>query len=156
MSVRLSVRSATLALTAGALAVTGAVVVGAPASAGDNRTTVLRTVLNGANEAPAPGDPDGAGRAKVRVKASTGQICISATVTGIALPAVGAHIHEKNPGTNTGPVVVNFTPPGSDGVMDQCVLAPTVVDGLVEDPSEYYVNVHTTEFRGGAIRGDLG
>ncbi len=154
MSARLSARSATLALTVGAVALTGAVAAGSPASA-DSRSIVLRTALSGAAEVPGPGDPDGTGRAKVRVKASTGLICVSITVKGIALPAVMAHIHE-GPARMAGPVVQGLTAPDASGASETCVRNPSLAAELVADPADYYVNVHTSQFPAGAVRGQLG
>ena len=154
MSVRLSARSATLALTAGALAVTGAVVSGAPASAADKpKTTQLAAQLTGAQEVPGPGDADGSGLGVLTVDRKTGEICYALNVSGIA-PATAAHIHEAPRGT-AGPVQVALAPPTS-GRSAGCVVDAALAKDLVKDPADYYLNVHNAEFPGGAVRGQLG
>lgn len=153
MTAPLSLRTAAAALTVGGLALAGAVVTGGPAAA-DNRTVVLRADLTGAAEVPVPGDPDGSGRAQVRVKTSTGQICVTIEVAGIALPAAAAHIHFGVRGA-AGPVRQALSAPDADGVTRQCVSNPTLAKALVATPAAYYVNVHTSEFLGGAVRGQL-
>ena len=56
---------------------------------------------------------------------------------------------------DTGPVVQRLNPP-ADGTSKGCVVNAMLADALVENPSNYYVNVHNTPFPGGAIRGQLG
>ena len=155
MSVRLSVRSATLVLTAGALAVTGAVVAGAPASAetSSKNRTQLSTSLTGAAEVPVPGDPDGRGSGVLNVNVASGRICYSLVVSGIA-PAQAAHIHEGNARTS-GKVVAPLTPP-TNGSSKGCVTDRKLAKEIVADPADYYLNVHNAEFGAGAIRGQLG
>jgi CHRD domain len=68
----------------------------------------------------------------------------------------GRHIH-KGAASVSGPVVVPFTPPGADGNSSGCTQSPTsLIDDIVANPAGYYVNVHTKEHPGGAIRSQLG
>jgi hypothetical protein len=55
---------------------------------------------------------------------------------------------------SNGPVVVNFNPAinGLDGCMNA---DREVARGIIQNPSGFYVNVRTTEFPGGAVRGQL-
>ena len=155
MSVRLSVRSATLALTAGALAVTGAVVAGAPASAetSSKNRTQLSASLTGAAEVPGPGDPDGRGSGVLSVNVASGRICYTLVVTNI-LPASAAHIHEGVAGKAGGVVATLIAP--TDGSSKGCVTNRQLAKEIVADPADYYLNVHNAEFKDGAIRGQLG
>lgn len=119
---------------------------------------VLTTTLSGAEEigpdgAPGAGDPDGTGTAVLAV--SNDELCFDLRVAGIALPAVGAHVHEAPAGAN-GPVVVPLAPPGPGGTSSGCVPAdPALLFDLLTDPAGYYVNVHTADFPAGAVRGQL-
>ena len=114
----------------------------------------LTATLLGANEVP-PADPDGSGTAVVTLNSGQGIVCFDISVSDIALPATGAHIHEGVAGVNGG-IVVALTPPDESGTSSGCVEADR---GLIKDirknPAGYYVNVHTTEFPGGAIRDQL-
>jgi len=115
----------------------------------------LTATLTGAAEVPGPGDADGSGTASIRLRVGQGQICFRLTATAIALPAIGAHIHVGT-ATQAGPVVVPLTPPDATGTAAGCVnVARTLVRAILTNPSGYYVNVHTTDFPAGAIRGQL-
>jgi hypothetical protein len=115
----------------------------------------LTTIMSGAAETP-PGSPTGTGRAVISPDAGLGQICFDITVSGITLPALAAHIHRGTAGI-AGPIVVPLTAPDASGMASSCVSAdPSLVQDIVANPANYYVNVHTTEFPGGALRGQLG
>jgi CHRD domain len=115
----------------------------------------LTASLKGANEVPAA-DPDGRGRAFVSAKGD--RVCFALTWEGIAQPVAG-HIHRGAKGVN-GPVVVPFPVfdglPASFNGVDGCVSAdPGLVDEIRHHPAGFYVNLHTPDFQGGAIRGQL-
>jgi hypothetical protein len=117
--------------------------------------TLLSTNLLGSNEVPGPGDADGAGTAQIRLRQGEGRVCFKIAVTNIVLPATGAHIHSGAVGV-AGPIVVGLTPPGLNGMSEGCVTASrAVVNAILGAPASYYVNVHTTDFPNGAIRGQL-
>jgi CHRD domain len=137
-------------------------------------------VTSPASAAPAPltphtftvelspsGDPDGSGTAELTVDLRSGTVCYDIIVTGIGEPtepAAGignAHIHSFSQG---GAIAVDldteFVP--VDGAEDtyqaiDCASAPRqdLVQVLLH-PEDYYVNVHTTAFPGGAVQGTLG
>jgi hypothetical protein len=118
-------------------------------------------VLSGGNEVSATGqaaagDPNGYGTASVLIVGDD-RICISALVNRIGKPTA-AHIHEAPAGKN-GPIVVPFTPPatGNPGTTTACVpgVSPAVLEHLRDTPTDFYVNVHTTKFPAGAVRGQL-
>ena len=120
---------------------------------------ILQTTLTGLREvAPdgslGAGDVDGVGAATVAVRNAS--VCVTISVTGVELPAAAAHIHDAPAGVN-GPIVVPLAPPGADGRSDACVedVDPSVLAALDADPTRFYVNVHTTAFPGGAVRGQL-
>ena len=102
------------------------------------------------------GDPDGGGTAALRLNPGQEEVCSELSVSNITLPATGAHIHVGGP-TEAGPVVIPLTPPDATGVSSGCVFAPReLILAIIRNPENYYVNVHTTDFRPGAVRGQLG
>jgi hypothetical protein len=136
-----------------ALGLTALVAPGAAASGG--RSTVLAASLSGAQEVPGPGDPDGSGRALVRL--SGNQACFLLTWSRITAP-VAAHIHVGRRGQQGGIVVLFFMGqlPDTLNAVAGCAEAdPAVVDAIAADPRGYYVNIHTADFPAGAIRGQL-
>ena len=65
-----------------------------------------------------------------------------------------AHIHRGQPLQNGPSVVTLFT--GMGGELENCRLwTNKQLAAIVADPSNYYVNVYTTEFPDGALRGQL-
>ncbi len=114
------------------------------------------TVLSGAAEVPGPGDPDGSGVAFLVLNPGMGEVCWAIAVTGITLPAIGAHIHAAPEGV-AGPIVVPLSPPDMTGLSRGCTdgVARDLILAIIESPEQYYVNVHTTDFPAGALRGQL-
>jgi hypothetical protein len=109
--------------------------------------------LTGEAESPA-GDPVGTGTATVRLRSGQGQLCYQLAVKNLP-PAAAAHIHRGATGV-AGPVVVPLRTPGSAGTSSGCTaVARTLVAAILANPASYYVNVHTAEFPGGAVRGQL-
>lgn len=144
--------STTLALTAAAAATTTLVLGGSAGAAGGK--LVLNAQLTGAQEAPAPGDPDGKAKGQLKVDVVTGEICYKVDARKVDTLLAG-HIHEKTPGLNTGGVVVTLTQTGPT-TFAGCATDLRVAQGLQDDPSEYYLNVHNGAYKGGALRADLG
>jgi CHRD domain len=123
------------------------------------RATVLQSTLTGFREigpdgAPGAGDVDGVGAATLAVRDTS--LCASLSVTEVDLPAVAAHVHEAARGAN-GPIVIPLKPPGARGRSQACVadLDPALLARLVSQPRQFYVNVHTSAFPNGAVRGQL-
>ena len=113
------------------------------------------TALTGAAEVPGPGDPNGSGFATITVNPGQEEVCWEISVEDITLPAIGAHIHEA-PADDFGPVVVALTPPDASGFSSGCVeVSRELALEIIRNPENYYVNVHTTDFPSGAIRGQL-
>jgi hypothetical protein len=140
-----------LVLSAAALA---AVTVAAPAQAGGRP---LSTDLAGANEVGTAGDPDATGTADITVNPGTGEVCYEITLTG-ADPVILGHIHEAPAGSNGG-VVVDFSLTQDDfvdGTAAGCVVVDRgLAKEILTDSEGYYVNVHSTAFPAGAVRGQL-
>jgi len=119
----------------------------------------LFAALNGKNEiaqdgTKGAGDRNGAGSFSAVI--SGRQLCYGLAVRDIADP-VAAHIHRGGPNKN-GPIVVPLTKPnaGSPGHSSNCtMLKAQLVRQIRGNPGRFYVNVHTTDFPDGAIRGQL-
>jgi hypothetical protein len=125
-------------------------------SAKSSGTVTLHATLTGSTEVPAKGDPHGSGTATITLTLSKQQVCFSITVHGIKLPAAAAHIHSGHAGKE-GPIVVPLTAPGKNGRSVGCKknVTTSIIKGIENHPSSYYVNVHTTNYSGGAVRGQL-
>ena len=128
---------------------------------GGKRYAPLFTVLDGNNEIDDEGranagDPDGRGSAMIfALDADT--VCFSIIVNGIDKP-VAAHIHEGRPGVNGPPVVTLVAPKsGNAGTSSGCVngVAKSIITNLERESGNFYINVHTGKFPGGALRGQL-
>lgn len=138
--------------------------------------TVLAASLRGANEVPvaggpAVGDKDGAAVQFVKVKGDKVSVAVAWRGTG---KPTALHIHQGAKGTNGG-IKVDFggligkesgligkekgkgngaskghSLTGTVTVKDRALL-----NALKADPSSFYANLHTDEFPGGAVRGQL-
>ena len=153
------VAAAALGLTAAALTVPSL-------ASGNARTTVgpgaaaaavakpFVAQLNGANEVPTAGDPDGTGAAAVTINPdpSAADVCFDLRVEGIATATL-AHIHVGAAGVPGGVVVTLVPPtPTSSGCVS---VDPALAAAIVANPAGYYVNVHNADFPAGAVRGQL-
>ncbi len=136
----------------------------APAAAADptGAATFFVAALNGRNEVPGPagspkvGDPDGQALAVLRIKGN--QLSFAINWTGIGAPVAG-HVHLGASGSN-GAVQVPFFGAGlADGIEAAVgtvtVSDPALLDSLRANPTGFYANLHTAEFPGGAVRGQL-
>ncbi len=113
----------------------------------------LTATLTGAAEVPGPGDADGTGRATITLNPGKGQVCYKLAVSNIGT-ATAAHIHTGTADV-AGPVLVGLRAPRR-GSSKGCVnLDKEKVKEIIQNPANYYVNVHNTEFPGGAVRGQL-
>jgi CHRD domain len=117
--------------------------------------TVLTATLTGAVEVPGPGDLDGSGQATIRLTAGEGRVCFQLSASNITLPAAAAHIHTGAAGT-AGDIVAPLSPPDASGVSQGCAeISRPLANAILANPIAYYVNVHTSDFPDGAIRGQL-
>lgn len=110
--------------------------------------------MNGSQEVPGPGDPNGWGHAKVKIMPDDGKLCIKMHVRNIE-PATAAHVHQAPMG-QAGPVVVPLPTPDSNGKADGCVdLDMNKLNEIKDNPSNFYINVHNSPYPDGAVRGQL-
>jgi hypothetical protein len=131
-----------------------------PAPAGGS-ATFLVAALNGRNEVPvaggpAVGDPDGQAVEVLRIQGN--QISFAVKWKNIAAPTA-SHVHAGASGTN-GAVQVPFFGAGLPAGLEAATGSVTVTDQALLDklkanPGGFYVNLHTADFPGGAVRGQL-
>jgi hypothetical protein len=101
------------------------------------------------------GDLDGRGGSTVTIDGS--EVCWGITSRNITEVPIAAHIHQGKRSVN-GPIVVTLSPPlpGDPGASSGCQTEDAeLLEDIQRHPKRYYVNVHTTDFPGGAIRGQL-
>lgn len=123
-------------------------------AAPDSGGRTFTATLTGEAEAPNDGDPDGSGTATVTINPGSKQICYTIVVEDIDLTSLAAHIHEAPPG-EAGPVRVALTPP-TGGSVETCTdVTSRQAAEILSKSGDYYVNVHNSEYPGGAVRGQL-
>ena len=152
MTRRMTIGMAVLAIAALTLSLIG------PAPAATGRR--LTTSLSGSEERPGPGDPNATGFAVIRINQGAGAVCYDLSWADVDGMVTMAHIHEA-PAGSPGPVVVTlFSDQAFDGTDETsgCVsgLDPALLKDIRKNPTDYYVNVHSTIFGPGAVRGQLG
>lgn len=105
--------------------------------------------------APVAPNTVGSGTFVARSNIGQGRICWSLTVTGLS-DVTAAHIHYLNGPLATQIAVPLTLPAPFTGSATGCA---TVLRALVKQvlvhPENFYVNVHTTTYPGGAIKGTL-
>jgi hypothetical protein len=121
----------------------------------------LEAKLEGRNEVPVPGKPpvgDPKGSATGIIKVQGDRVTFAFSWTGISAPTLG-HIHQGDTGVNGDVKVPLFGTPMPANVTAAAGAAtvsdPAIADALRTNPSGFYLNLHTKEFPGGAVRGQL-
>ena len=110
-----------------------------------------------------PADVNASGAAHITADNVANRMCGTFTWTGINSPVGFGHIHEGQAGQpeNPGFTINLFGPPTSTSGFQSGVTGCTTVPGAVMDKMDRYsayfnVVVHTVQFPGGAIRGQIG
>jgi len=128
--------------------------------------TPLVSRMLGANEVPnnTPGaqtdDPDGFGSASITfdLNAVPANVCWDLSYGNLTGTPAAAHIHgPAAPGVN-GPVVIalgSLGPTSASACRDLTAPEAVIAADVVANPQNYYTNVHTSDYPGGAIRGQL-
>ena len=110
----------------------------------------LGAKLAGKYEVP-KGSPTAHGIVNVTLNASSGKVCWTFELAGVAKPAF-AHIHKGRAGTS-GPVFIAF---GKTYKAKGCTRASKkAIDAVESNPNGYYVNVHNAKYPNGVVRGQL-
>ena len=86
-----------------------------------------------------------------------GDLCYELTVKRLTSAPFAAHIHGVAGRTEAAGIVVGLVQPTSaTGTSTACTTPDaSVLAAIVANPGNYYVNVHTTAFPGGEVRGQL-
>jgi hypothetical protein len=164
------------ATIAKSLTVVGLLALATTAASADENLLNPRATLSGFNEVP-PKATNGAGT--FRAKAGDGVITFTLTYSGLSTPAFMSHLHFAQPGVNGGIFVwlcgtaggKQACPPGTTAratvtgqitaaditaVPDQGVAAMDLATALrIIQNGDAYVNVHTSKYPGGEIRGQV-
>ena len=131
----------------------------APTTSGSPETTTPPTVggqslsltLTGDAEVPGPGS-DGTGTATLDYDGS--ELCATVVVDGTG-PITAGHVHAA-PAGEAGPVVIDLLLEGDGELPRSCVEIGAEGGVIFEDPTSYYLNLHTAELPDGAVRAQLG
>ena len=108
------------------------------------------TSLDG-EQVPGGGAEGGFADFSAEIDLTTGEICYSFSAEDVEMTA--AHIHKGREG-ESGPPVMTLELTGERGQKCEEVEV-SLAKSIGNKPRNYYVNLHTAEFPGGAIRGQL-
>jgi hypothetical protein len=92
----------------------------------------------------------GSGSATITIRIGKSQLCFTLQVSGLT-NVTASHIHRVSTQAIVVPLTTSFT-----GTASGCVTVnKTLLKEIVANPGAFYVNVHTSAFPNGQIRGDL-
>jgi hypothetical protein len=127
-------------------------------------TTFIAT-MNGANERPNPANTTATGTATYVLRGN--ELSYTVTVTGLSAPASGSHIHVGS-STVAGPIVVPYmayavqngvVTTGTIDLSKPVAAGANTISGdslrVLLNNGNAYTNVHTGNFGGGEIRGQI-
>jgi hypothetical protein len=125
----------------------------------DAQNSHFTVPLSGA-EIPGRGDADGQGMAKLDFDRQKQTACLDITWSRLRGDVTALHLHTGARGSE-GTVWIGFFNdqhlPGAQHTFSNCVhSSPDQTNAVINNPAGYYLNVHSTEFPDGAIRGQLG
>ena len=102
------------------------------------------------------GDSDGLGEATLTVNLGQREVCWETSVSNLD-PATASHIHEAAAGVR-GDIVVPLSAPDATCRASGCKsnVDAQLLKRILTNPAGFYVNVHTTVYPMGAVRGQLG
>ena len=129
------------------LAAFGGAFIMAGFGAGSAAAAVFRAEMS--DEMLTAGDPDGWGRARIRVDDMLNTLCTDLEVRSIGR-VTSAQIHRKD-----GSPVVRLDRPDDEDSDDCDTIGDALADDIQANPADFYVEVSTDEFPNGAIRGPL-
>lgn len=105
-------------------------------------------------------ESDGSGSFSYTI--SGDQLCYTLEVRDLTGAPVAAHIHVGARNVAGSVVVPLLTPPAATSTVSACItaaeggaLTPAELAAIEADPRSFYVNVHTQQYPGGEVRGQL-
>lgn len=114
---------------------------------------IFEATLTGAQEVP-PNTSPGRGMAEVQYNSNTRNLTWKVTHSGLSGTVTGAHIHGPAAPTANAGIVIPFSGNlNAQPIQGQTTLTPAQVGDLAA--GLWYVNLHTAQFPGGEIRGQL-
>jgi CHRD domain len=111
------------------------------------------------SEIPEGGDPDGQGSATLDLKPQEQTACYTINWSRLRGDVTALHLHAAARG-NEGPHAIDFFNdqhfPGEQSNASGCVPATRdKINAVISHPVDYYLNVHSTTYPKGALRGQL-
>lgn len=117
--------------------------------------TKLVVSANGANEKPNDGAKTGTASGTFILDTTKNTICFLNMKTKGLVGVTGAHIHLGGSGIE-GSIFVSFSIAKFNQKGQACSKVDrSVLADIAKHPADYYLNVHTKDFPGGAVRGQL-
>jgi hypothetical protein len=115
----------------------------------------LTAELSGENELPEPTGHEATGTAFVTLNQGLGEVCAVIETSGFEEDEITAgHIHVGT-AEDIGGVVVDLQVTTPDHSICVSGVDTDLIKDIRQNPSNYYVNLHTAEFPIGVIRGQL-
>ena len=144
-------------LIIGALAAIAALALPTFVPAAGEGVRKLEAALDGGEEVPDKGDPNASGLALVTVKQAKKKACFNISFDKLDTPPTAGHIHKGKIGVAGDIVVPLFeNPAGVVSPVKGCAKAGKKLLGKIKNnPANFYVNLHNSEYPAGAIRGQL-
>jgi hypothetical protein len=117
------------------------------------KVDIYEAPLSGAQEVP-PNTSAARGTAEIQLNTNTNELTYKVTYSGLSGPVTGAHIHgPAGPGANAGIVIPLTGNPNAQPVQGKATITPGMYGDLAA--GLWYVNIHSAQFPGGEIRGQL-
>ncbi|HEY0461920.1 MAG TPA: CHRD domain-containing protein [Pyrinomonadaceae bacterium] len=111
--------------------------------------------LNGRQEVPANDSP-GSGTCMLTLNANETQVKVECNYRNLSSNAVGAHIHDNGPVGVNGPIRFDFSfTGGSNGTIGPLTFNTTPEQVADLRANRWYINIHTSNFTGGELRGQV-
>lgn len=111
--------------------------------------------LSGRQEVPA-NNSSGSGTCMVTLNATETQIAVTCDYQNLTSNVVAAHIHDNGPVGVNGPILFNFNyTGGTSGTIGPLTFTTTAAQVADLRANKWYVNIHTANFSGGEIRGQI-
>jgi hypothetical protein len=119
----------------------------------DGQTEFLNARLQGAQSTP-PNPSLATGNANVLIDKATHTLYLTSTYTGLTTAANNAHIHVGAPGASGAVIIPLIFVTGTSGTLDTSRVITTTDEASIL-AGNTYVNVHTSTYPAGEIRGQL-